>query len=78
MVPSDMNQFAIITQDGVDFYDRLGFNLLIKTPEDKRPRKLTVPEKVVMMGGYNRKRGHDKGFSGDLEEVKNYRWRSTE
>ena len=75
-VPLHMNQFAVVTQDAVDYYDRLGFNCLIKTPDDRSPRKLTGPEKTLMMFGYNHIRGHDKGFSGDIDGVKNYNWRS--
>ena len=75
-IPLRMNQFAIPTQRTVDFYDRLGFNCLIKTPEDKHPRKLSGAEKEVLLWGLIKKSGHDKTFY-TKENIREYRWRHT-
>jgi hypothetical protein len=77
-VPLWMNQFAIPTQDTADFYDKLGFNCLIKTPDEKRPRKLTGPEKEVLLWGLVHKHGHEDTFYADFDSVKDYRWRQHE
>ncbi len=75
-VPLHMSQFAFPTQEAVDFYDKLGFNCLIKTPDDKQPRKLIGPEKEILLWGLVKRRGHDKTFYANIDEIKDYRWRN--
>ena len=68
-----MNQFAIPTQETVDYYVKLTDNCLIKTSEDKNPRKLNSAEKEIMLWGLVKKLKHDDTFFAK-DKVKEYNW----
>ncbi|MAH32847.1 MAG: hypothetical protein QF798_04010 [Candidatus Woesearchaeota archaeon] len=73
LIPLQMNQFAIPTQETVDYYVKLTDNCLIKTSEDKNPRKLNSAEKEIMLWGLVKKLKHDDTFFAK-DKVKEYNW----
>ncbi len=73
IIPLQMSQFAIPTQETVDFYKKLCNNCLIET--DKQARKLNAAEKEILLWGLVYKLGHDSTFYA-AEKVKNYNWNS--
>ena len=73
LIPMQMNQFAIPTQEIVNFYSKLGNNCLIQTSKDKRPRKMDRAEKEILLWGAVYKKGHDKTFFA-TEKLRDYKW----
>ena len=74
ITPLEMSQFAIPTQETVDFYDKLCHNVLIQLPDENKPRKLSMPEREVLLWGLVYHLGHDKTFFA-TEKVRDYTWR---
>ena len=77
LVPLQMNQFAIPTQETANFYNKLSKNCLIQISEDKKPRKLNRSEKEILLWGLVHKLGHDKTFFAK-EKLKDYNWEGEE
>lgn len=73
IIPLQMSQFAIPTQEAVDFYVKLCNNCLIKAPKSKLPRKLNRAEKEILLWGLVYKLGHDRTFYA-TEKVRDYKW----
>ncbi|MEW5896342.1 MAG: hypothetical protein AB1668_01500 [Nanoarchaeota archaeon] len=78
-IPLQMNPFAIPAQETVDYYVRLCKNCLIKTPEDKKPRKLNRAEKEILLWGMVHKSGYDRTFfagkrSEKPKKLRDYNW----
>lgn len=76
IIPLQMSQFPIPTQETVDFYERLTHNVLIQTDDDKKPRKLNIAEKEILLWGFVHVHGHDSTFYA-REKVKEYTWRKS-
>lgn len=73
IIPLQMSQFAIPTQQTVDFYVRLCNNCLIQTEKDQKPRKLNRAEKEILLWDLIRELGHDDTFFA-TEKVRDYNW----
>lgn len=73
LIPLQMSQFAIPTQDTVDFYKKLCNNSLIRI--DSQVRKLNKAEKEILLWGLVYKLDHDSTFYA-TEKVKDYNWKS--
>jgi hypothetical protein len=71
--PLEMSQFAIPTQDTVDFYRKLSENCLIQGKDETKPRKLTKAEKEILLWGLVQNKGHDATFFA-TEKVRDYDW----
>jgi len=73
LVPLEMNQFAIPTQEAVDFYSKLCQNCLIQTSPEETPRKLNFGEKEILLWGLVYKLKHDQTFFA-RGKVRDYQW----
>ena len=81
MIPLQMCQFAIPTQETVNFYKRLNNNLLIRdnqlTSKDKL-RKPRITDLEVGLWAWTKHKGHDKSFfpkSSRDGNVADYNWK---
>ena len=69
ITPYEMNQFAIPSQETVNFYDKLCNNCLI---DDDKLRKLNKAEKEILLWGLVSKQGSD-AFK-PTGKLKDYNW----
>ena len=80
MIPVQMCQFAIPTQQTVDYYLKLGNNILIYDNNLKNKNKLRKPnraEKEIGLWALVKSLGHDKTFYSKKSrdgDVADYRW----
>ena len=78
IIPLQMSQFAIPTQETVDYYLRLGNNVLVEDPNSKdKLRKLNRAEKEIALWALVQGLGHDETFfaKGDRDgSLKDYNW----
>jgi len=75
LVPLQMSQFAIPTQETVDFEGKLNGNVLLAFKEDEKlkHRKLNMAEREILHWERVRQMGHDATFFA-REKVKDYKW----
>ena len=73
MTPLEMNQFAIPTQETVDYYLNLMNRCLIQTSFDVDPRKLSKAEMEILLWDLVQQEGHDSTFFA-TKDPKEYRW----
>jgi len=74
IIPLQMSQFAIPTQETVNFYQKLCNNCLIH-PKKQKIRKLHRAEQEILLWGLVYKKGHDKTFFA-TEKIRDYSWKS--
>jgi len=74
IVPYQMNPFAIPTSQTIAYYNQLGQNCLIQTPDDKTARKLNRAEKEILLWGLVHKLKHDATFFPRGEKLRDYKW----
>lgn len=83
LIPLQMSQIAIPSQDTVDYYLKLLNNVLVKDPSVKAKnqlRKMNRAEKEIALWGFVQKLGHDKTFyaKGSRDgNVADYDWQQT-
>lgn len=75
IIPLQMSQFVIPTQETVNFYQKLCNNCLIHPSKNQKPRKLHRAEQEILLWGLVYKKGHDKTFFA-TEKIRDYSWKS--
>lgn len=81
ITPMEMNPFALLSQEGAEFYKRLCNNVLIVDPTVKakeKLRKLHVAEKSILLGRAIGQFGHDDFAFWDPErdgKLRDYDWK---
>lgn len=73
VIPLQMSQFAIPTQETIKFYEKLCGNCLIQEDKTEKPRKLNQAEKEILLWGLVYKLKHDRTFFAK-GKVKEYAW----